>query len=312
MTVQNPDEDSVTPSPDASAEIERLDPVADYERIAFLLTYQLFPWDIERALELALFNTYAIPSISGVLQRTGEFVTRPRKRYDDTVLILAEIGENGLASERGEAALGRMNAMHERFKIANEDYLYVLSTFMLNPIDWLADYGRRAMTEREQAAWFNSYLALGRAMGISNIPTDIRQMRILRERFEVEHMVFAPSNRVVANATLDLLLSMYLPRWLNWFGRPIVLALCKDRLVTAIGQKPQPRWRKALIGGVMRLRARALRLLPENRSVRPITQRRTPTYPTGYDIAALGTFAPGGGSRARNKPRNETASSSTE
>ena len=283
----------VLPSRDASLEIEGLDPDTDYQRIVFLVTYQVFPWDIERSLELALFNTYAIPTISGLLARTGEFAERPRKRYDDTELILAEIGENGLESERGQAALGRMNAMHRRFKIANEDYLYVLSTFVLNPIDWLAKYGRRQLTEREQAAWFNYYAALGRSMGIAGIPTTLDDLRTFRERVEAERMVFAPSNRIVADATLNLLLGMYIPPWLNRLGRPILLALCDDRLVTAIGRKPQPAWLRALVASAMRLRSRFLSLLPENRSLRLITRRRTPTYPHGYDVARLGTFAPG-------------------
>lgn len=295
---------SPLPSPNASAEIEGLDPESDHQRIVFLLAYQLFPWDIERSLELALFNTYAIPTISGLLARTGEFVARARKRYDDTVLILAEIGENGLGSERGQAALSRMNAIHGRFKISNDDYLYVLSTFILNPIDWLADYGRRPMTPREQAAWFDSYLAMARAMGISDIPKTIAELRAYRERFETERMVPAPSNRIVADATLDLLLSMYIPGWLNWLGRPIVLALCNDRLVTAIGREPQPAWLKALVAGVLHLRARVLGLMPERRAMRLITRRRTPTYPTGYDIARLGTFAPVGGTAAERETRD--------
>jgi hypothetical protein len=282
---------TLLPSPSASTEIEGLDPVADYQRIVFLLTYQLFPWDIERSLEFALFNTYAIPTISGLLARTGEFVARARKRYDDTVLILAEIGENGLGSGRGLAALDRMNTMHGRFKIANDDYLYVLSTFILNPIDWLAEYGRRPMTAHEQAAWFNSYVSLARAMGIADIPATIAELRTYREQFESERMVFAPSNRTVADATLDLLLFMYIPRWLNWFGRPIVLALCNDRLVSAIGREPQPAWLKAAVASTMRFRARLLALLPERRSLRLITKRRAPTYPAGYEIAGLGTFA---------------------
>lgn len=285
---------SQSPSRNASAEIADLDPATDYERIAFLLTYQVFPWDIERSLELALFNTYAIPSISGLLARTGEFVARARKRYDDTVLILAEIGENGLDSSRGQAALDRMNAMHGRFRISNEDYLYVLSTFILNPIDWLADHGRRPMTTHEQAAWFNSYAALARAMAITDIPADVDAMRQYRERFEAERMVFAPSNRIVADATLDLLLSMYVPRWINWLGRPIVLCLCHDRLIAAIGRNAPPAWLKAVVGRAMRLRAWLLRLLPERKSHKLITRRRTPTYPAGYDIAKLGTFAPNG------------------
>jgi hypothetical protein len=65
-------------------QIATLDPQRDHRQIVFLLTAYVFPWDIERALEFALFRTYAVPSISGLLCKTGEFVRRPRKRYDDT------------------------------------------------------------------------------------------------------------------------------------------------------------------------------------------------------------------------------------
>jgi hypothetical protein len=118
----------------------------------------------------------------------------------------------------------------------------------------------------------------------------LNDLRAYRERFEVERMVFAESNRIVANATLDLLLAMYIPRYLNRLGRPVVLALCENRLAAAIGRKASPTWLKVMVAGVMGLRARVLRLLPENRSLRLITQRRTPTYPAGYEIARLGTF----------------------
>ena len=33
----------------------------------------LFPWDLTRALELALLKTFCVPSISGLLSRSGEF-----------------------------------------------------------------------------------------------------------------------------------------------------------------------------------------------------------------------------------------------
>ena len=84
-------------------EIAALDAGRDDARIAFLLATCEFPWDTERALEFALFRTDAVPSISGLLAGTGEFERRPRKRYDDTELILAEILENSLDSPRGRA-----------------------------------------------------------------------------------------------------------------------------------------------------------------------------------------------------------------
>ena len=68
-----------------------------------------FSWDIERALEFALFRTYVVPSISGLLARTWEFANRPAKRYDDTELLLSEPLENGLDSLRGRTAIARIN-----------------------------------------------------------------------------------------------------------------------------------------------------------------------------------------------------------
>ena len=155
-----------------------------------------------------------MPSISGLLARTGEFEQRPRKRYDDTELILAEIMEHGFDSDRGRRALARMNDMHGRFRIAESDLLYVLSTFVFEPIRWLERYGRRGMTAHEQEAWFRYYRGLGERMGIPGIPDDLEEFRRFNQDYEASHFRFAESNKVVATATSDLLLGFYLPSWL--------------------------------------------------------------------------------------------------
>jgi hypothetical protein len=51
--------------------------------------------------ELALYRTYCVPSITALLDKTGEFYKRTQKRYDDTALIVAEIAKWGYESERG-------------------------------------------------------------------------------------------------------------------------------------------------------------------------------------------------------------------
>jgi hypothetical protein len=280
-------------SPSPSAEIAGLDPERDYERIVFLLSYQLFQWDVERALEFALLNTYAIPSISGLLARTGEFTRQARKRYDDTELLLAEIGENGFDSARASQAFDRINAMHGRFRIANDDSLYVLSTFIFNPIDWMAAYGRRAFTAAEQLAWLRYYQQLGRRMGIADIPATSDAFRAFREKFEAERMAFADSNRTVATVTVDLVLGMYVPRLLYPLGRPVAMALCSERLAAAIGAAQPPRWLRRIVHAAMRLRGRFLGILPEPKRLRRITKRKNPTYPNGYEIAGLGVLRSG-------------------
>ena len=263
---------------------------ADFEQIARLLTTHAFSWDIERALELALFRTYAMPSISSLLARTGEFAARPAKRYDDTELLLSEPLENGLDSARGRAAISRINEMHGHYRIANDDMIYVLGTFVLEPIRWLDRFGRRAMTPHEQRAWTNYYRALGERLGIRDIPADLAGFAAFNARAERERRRFAPSNREVAQATLDLLLGFYLPRGLFGLGRPVVLALLDPPLREAMGLPHPPRALRIGVPAAMRLRRLVLRALPRRRRPRLVTARWRAGYPEGYEIAALGTW----------------------
>src|SRR3954447_12991882 len=86
-----------------------LDPERDHQRIVFLSTCYDFPFDTTRALEFALFRTFGVPSVSAVLDQTGEFLRRAQKRYDDTDILVSELMEWGYDSDRGKAALRRMN-----------------------------------------------------------------------------------------------------------------------------------------------------------------------------------------------------------
>ncbi|WP_421723516.1 oxygenase MpaB family protein [Bauldia sp.] len=276
--------------PSIAARIAALDPEVSYEGIARLLYVYEFSWDIERALEFALFRTYAVPSISGLLAKTGEFETRPRKRYDDTELILAETIENGLDSAQGKRSIARMNAMHGRFKIDNADLLYVLSTFICEPIRWLDRFGRRGMTENERRAWFLYYRGLGERMGIREMPDDLAGMMHLNEAYEAVHFRFADTNHRIGAATVDLLLSFYLPRRLVWIGRPAVRAFLDQPLLDSMGFRPAPGWLRHLLMATLRMRAGVLKLLPRRRKPRRLTQMPRPTYPEGYKIEELGTF----------------------
>src|SRR5919199_43459 len=107
-------------------EIRRLDPERDCRRIVFLDAFYEFPFDTTRSLELAFFKTFGSPTIAELLNSTGEFVQRGQKRYDDTDLLISAFTEDGWDGEIGRRALRRMNQIHSRFEIANDDFLYVL------------------------------------------------------------------------------------------------------------------------------------------------------------------------------------------
>src|SRR5215831_1887390 len=111
-------------------ELQQLDPVRDAQRIVFIDASYEFPWDTQRSLELAFYRTYAVPSIAELLDATGEFGTRAQKRYDDTQILISAFCEFGYDSDIGRRAIKRMNQIHGRFSIANDDFLYVLSTMV--------------------------------------------------------------------------------------------------------------------------------------------------------------------------------------
>src|SRR3990172_1438287 len=268
--------------------IRQLDPERDHLEIVYLDTFHEFPWDTTRSLEFALFRTFAVPSIGGLLDRTGGVSQRPQKRYDDTDLILSEILEHGYDSERGRAAIRRMNRLHGRFDISNEDYLYVASTFIFEPIRWNARFGWRPLIDQENLAAFYYWREIGRRMNIRSIPDGLGELERYNVEYEREHFRYSDANRRVAAAVRNMFLGWFLPRPLHRLGEPAIYAMLDEPLLEAFGfPKPPPALRR-LVEGALNMRGRLIRLLPERRKPRLRTGPRRPTYPKGYHIEALG------------------------
>jgi len=184
--------------------IEQLDPAVDFREIYRLTSTYEFPWDMTQALSFALFRTYAVPSVGALLHRTGEFVERTQKRYDDTVLILDAVLEHGPLDAVGRTAIRRMNQMHRAYDIGNDDLRYVLATFVVSPIRWIDAYGWRRLSENERIASANYYRELGRRMGIRDVPETWQEFARLLDDYEREHFAYDGGGRAVADATLDL------------------------------------------------------------------------------------------------------------
>lgn len=199
-------------------QIQKLDPIQNHCQIVHLLSGYEFPWDTTRALEVALFRTYCVPSISALLDKTGEFRLRPQKRYDDTALMVAEIMKWGYNSDRGCEVIGRMNNIHGRFKISNEDFLYVLSTFIYEPIRWIDRFGWRKMSEQERLACFFFWREVGQRMHIQNISSTYEELERYNLNYEREHFRYSDTNRLIGEATRNLFQS-----WFPGFLRPVSL-----------------------------------------------------------------------------------------
>ena len=268
--------------------IQALDPERDWWHIYRLHAQQEFPWDVTRALELALYRTYAVPSIGGLLDRTGEFRTRTQKRYDDTALLLGEVLENGVDSERGRAALRVINRAHARYPIDADDARYVLATLLVVPARWVDRYGWRPMADHERRAAYLYYRELGRRMGVKDWPGSFEEVAAFLDDYETRRFGFSVGGARTATATRELFVSWF-PRALAPVTRAGVIALLDPPLLRAFGFAPAPAWLRAAADLALRARARVVRLLPaRRRPVRVADAWTVRSYPTGYAIDELG------------------------
>ena len=117
-----------------------------------------FPFTFKKALEFALFRTYGIPTISTLLAHTTEFsnpATSGKRLSDTSLLVTVMIGREW-GSEDWVKGISRINCVHDKYqkagKISNDDLLYTLSLFALEPVRWINRYEWRTLTDTERCA----------------------------------------------------------------------------------------------------------------------------------------------------------------
>lgn len=275
-------------NPEVQQEIASLNPITDHQRMVYLMTAYEFPFDMVRSLELALFHTYASPSISILLQKTGEFVKRGQKRYDDTGILIAQFMQAGYDSELGIRAINQMNKIHGNYRIANEDYLLVLSTFVFYPINWMKVNGWRKMTEDEKLALFLFFKEVAQRMNLTDIPEDFEALKNFAEEYEQKHFRYAESNKVIADATIKIVENWF-PSFLRFAVKPVFAASITEKLRESFGYKKPSKLFCEMLNMSFQIRKYFLKYITFKKYPTEISNTYYRTYPKHeFTIETLG------------------------
>ena len=264
--------------------IRTLDPERDRDEIAWLVSRHEFPWDYNQGNGVAFLRDYGIPSISALLDRTGEFEHDGVKRYDDTLLVAEEASVEGIDSERGHATLRRLNRIHGHYDIPHDEFCYVLATTIVGPVEWIRAYGWRDLEPVEQHALANLTTRFGELMGVKGLPTTYDGYLTLLRDYEAERFELTEANRRVTEATLRI--GRAVAPWpLRPFARRVAIALMDEPLRVALGMPEQPAWFVAAVRRGLRAGALVLRLAPPRRTA---FHHRPTSYPQGYTLQDIG------------------------
>lgn len=210
-----------------------------------------FPSLFEKGLQLALFRTYGIPSISKLLVQTAQLSTSENvaKRYADTAVIITEIYGSAPSGEAGIEAFARLNYLHGHYikqgKISNDDMLYTLALFMNHPCNWINKYEWRKLTDMEVCAVATFHKSMGEAMDIKfdALPSSktgwkdglhfYKELDQWAAEYEERVMVPHKDNYNTAIKTQELLFDT-IPSFTHALVGPLLAAVMDDRLREAI------------------------------------------------------------------------------
>ncbi|KAI9258118.1 hypothetical protein BDA99DRAFT_606337 [Phascolomyces articulosus] len=282
-----------------------------------------FPFLSQTSLELALFRTYAVPSISKILHATGEFSKQTLKRAEDTGIILAEAldvyehierlkKENPNVSQeeidqqraRSDISINRLNEIHGKYPIKNGDFVYTLSLFICEPIKWINKHGWRKLEPLEENAIFRTWYDLGVKMNIEDIPKTLEAMFEFNKTYAQDNVDFAPSNWKVGKPTVDLLLKLF-PSFMGPAITGAIPATLETSDIKAFGlELPKP-WVYRMVHLSFSLHSNIVRYFmfprwkallrtpvkpdPKTNLYKPMYELfGEPPYPNGYCIYELG------------------------
>lgn len=110
-----------------------------------------------------------------------------------------------------------MNWAHGHFRIANDDFLYVLSTFIYEPIRWIDGYCWRPTSINEKLCYYWFRREVGVRMGIRDIPPSYDAFEAWALAYERAQFRYTEENRRIGTATRGLFAS-----WYPGFARPLI------------------------------------------------------------------------------------------
>ncbi|KAF5319248.1 hypothetical protein D9619_008748 [Psilocybe cf. subviscida] len=214
------------------------------------------PLLLNYSLAFALFKTYAVHLKAALhhegAQLQGDRISTlcrptwfgcPISGFLDPNFARTNTGPDARPADdpRANIALARANWIHSKHQISNDDFLYTLTLFALEPARWAEKFGWRKLSPLEEHAWYIFWVEIGRRMDIKDIPDSLEALKEWSRHYEEVSMVPNETNHEVAEYTIEELLAAA-PKamGLRAFGERVVISLLEDFVRKAMIYPKQP------------------------------------------------------------------------
>ncbi|KAH8690686.1 hypothetical protein BGW36DRAFT_350167 [Talaromyces proteolyticus] len=256
-------------------------PVA--QKIYDSLMHAEFPFWFWKGIELALFRTYGIPTISSQLAKTSRLVAPDAlpRRYVETEVLFLEFALRQWGTVPWLQAMARTRAIHAAYRksgsVKEEDMLYTLASLATQPVLLVEKLEWRSLNEVELTAVGTLYRAIGDALSIDytlHLQPFIKKegtgqngldfysaLRDWQVSYETREMVYTPQNKLLCDAAVGLLLWGVPGKSLKRFITTALTTIMDDLLREAMGFPPTPYWIASITKCILATRKMFLRHL---------------------------------------------------
>jgi hypothetical protein len=252
--------------------IAALDPVEDNEEAARLTFEVLYgdPIGVHAALLVGFSRQVAVPGIARVIYRGGggETLRDVARRIDDTLTLFGAFFHWGYSSPQGRAAIARMEQIHSRFAITDEQKRYTLATLIFEGERIGRHLGFNPFTASEREVIWRFWCGVAEQMPLGGLPPTAGELWRWMLEYEREHWRYTDDGRHVVDRFFEDWTTRWFPRPARGLGRQILLALMDEDLRAVLHLEDPSR----RVQRLLRVSARAylpltlVRPLPTDRS----------------------------------------------
>ena len=273
--------------------IQALDPEVDYDEIVNLTARHEFPWDyLQGTGDRVHARLRRAVDQPGCSTPRASSRTHGIKRYDDTLLIGEESTVDGIDSERGHAAVRRLNQIHGHYDIPNHEFAYVLATTIVGPVRWISAYGWRPLDPQRARRDDPGHDAVRRADGHQGPAHDVRRLPAAARRLRARALRPRPGqHRARRGVDRDRAAAIAPAPAASRSSDGCRSRSWTSRCASRSGCPRQPAWLVPRRVRALRLRARGLLLRFAAAAREPQLRTRATTYPGGHRLSDLGPLS---------------------
>jgi len=201
----------------------------------YQIYYQRYPLAFRFGSYHALIRALTIRHLVQRLYRHSALHEQTFTRLQRTRDLIRQLIYFDQYSNEYKQAIKQINQAHQGVNANNEDFLYVLSTFFLEPIRWNQQYERRSITDNDKQLLIDFWCNVATEMHINQLPESLSDWENYQKSYESHHQSYSSEGQHIALESLQQVPKLALPVGLQGIARQLLLSTMDPAVQSCLG-----------------------------------------------------------------------------